>query len=62
VVFTIVVAASGWIGYWLDKSLNAGTCVQLGLLIWLIVPLLTVLLLREVLKHLHLQTPAPQTE
>ncbi len=46
-IFTIVVAASGWIGYWLDKSLNAGTCVQPGLLIWLIVPLLTGLLLRH---------------
>ncbi len=46
VIFTVVVLASGWLGYGLDRLLNNPPDQQLGLLLWLILPLLTALLLR----------------
>lgn len=47
VIFTVVVLASGWLGYGLDKLMNNPSGQQgLGLLLWLITPLITALLLR----------------
>jgi len=46
VIFTVVVLASGWLGYGLDRLMNNPPEQQLGLLLWLITPLITVLLLR----------------
>jgi membrane protease YdiL (CAAX protease family) len=45
-IFAGVVASSGWLGYGVDRLLNAPPTVQPGLLLWLIAPLVTVLLLR----------------
>ncbi len=46
IIFTIVVLASGWLGYALDRALNSPPEERLGLLLWLVLPLLTALLLR----------------
>jgi membrane protease YdiL (CAAX protease family) len=46
VIFSIVVLASGWLGYGLDRLMNNPPDQQLGLLLWLIIPLITALLLR----------------
>ncbi len=47
VIFTIVVLASGWFGYGVDNLSNTPPGQQgLGLLLWLMMPLITVLLLR----------------
>ena len=45
VIFAIVVAASGWLGYGIDRWLNNPT-QPLGRLFWLVAPLGAVLLLR----------------
>ncbi len=45
-IFAVVVAASGWLGYGLDRWIIRSPTQQLGLLLWLIAPLSTVLLLR----------------
>ena len=45
-IFTIVVLASGWLGYGLDQAMNNPPEQRLGLLLWLVLPLLTALLLR----------------
>ena len=46
-IFAVVVAASGWLGYGLDRLMNNPPTQQLGMLLWLIAPLSTVLLLRN---------------
>lgn len=46
VIFTVVVLASGWLGYGLDRVMNNPPAQSLGMLIWLIAPLVTILLLR----------------
>jgi len=46
VIFTVVVLASGWLGYGLDRLMNNPPEAPLGMLLWLILPLSTVLLLR----------------
>ena len=46
VIFTVVVLASGWLGYGLDRLMNNPPEQQLGLLLWLMTPLITALLLR----------------
>ena len=46
VIFAVVVAASGWLGYGLDRWMNNPPTQRLGMLLWLILPLGTVLLLR----------------
>jgi membrane protease YdiL (CAAX protease family) len=47
VIFTVVVLASGWLGYGLDKLMNNPSGQPgLGLLLWLITPLITAVLLR----------------
>lgn len=46
VIFAVVVLASGWLGYGLDSMMNNPPEQQLGLLLWLITPLFTVLFLR----------------
>jgi len=47
VFFTVVVLASGWLGYGLDKLMNNASGQRgLGMLLWLITPLITALLLR----------------
>jgi membrane protease YdiL (CAAX protease family) len=46
VIFALVVLASGWLGYGLDRLLNNPPGQQLGLLLWLVAPLITALLLR----------------
>jgi len=46
VIFTVVVLASGWLGYGLDRLMNHPPTQQIGLLLWLITPLITALLLR----------------
>jgi ABC-type spermidine/putrescine transport system permease subunit I len=46
VIFTVVVLASGWLGYGLDRWMNNPPAQQPGLLLWLITPLITALLLR----------------
>jgi len=45
-IFAVVVLASGWLGYGLDKLMNNPPSLQLGMLLWLIAPLTTALLLR----------------
>jgi len=45
-IFTVVVLASGWLGYGLDRVMNSPPGQTLGLLLWLILPLITALLLR----------------
>ncbi len=45
-IFAIIVLTSGWLGYGLDRLMNNPPTQQLGRLIWLIAPLITVLLLR----------------
>jgi membrane protease YdiL (CAAX protease family) len=45
-IFAVVVLASGWLGYGLDRLLNNPPAQQLGLLLWLVAPLITALLLR----------------
>jgi membrane protease YdiL (CAAX protease family) len=48
VIFTAVVLASGWVGYGLDKlTQNPPGQPGLGMLLWLILPLVTALLLRS---------------
>jgi membrane protease YdiL (CAAX protease family) len=46
IIFTVVVLAIGWLGYGLDRLMNNPPAQSLGLLIWLIAPLITALLLR----------------
>ena len=46
IIFTVVVLASGWLGYGLDRAMNNPPDQPLGMLLWLVLPLLTVLLLR----------------
>src|SRR5215207_342984 len=47
VIFTVVVLASGWVGNGLDKLMNNPSGQQgLGMLLWLVTPLITALLLR----------------
>lgn len=46
IIFAIVVLTIGWLGYGLDKLVNNPPSQPLGLLIWLIAPLITALLLR----------------
>lgn len=46
IIFTAVVLASGWLGLELDRLMNNPPGQQLGLLLWLILPLITALLLR----------------
>ena len=46
-IFSVVVLASGWLGLGLDALMNTPSGQQgLGMLLWLIIPLLTALLLR----------------
>lgn len=45
-IFAVVVLASGWLGYGLDRLMNNPPSQQLGLLLFLIAPLGTALLLR----------------
>lgn len=45
-IFAVVVFASGWLGYGLDRLLNNPPSQSLGMLLWLIAPLVTALLLR----------------
>jgi membrane protease YdiL (CAAX protease family) len=45
-IFAVVVLASGWLGYGLDRVMNNPPTQSLGMLLWLIAPLVTVLLLR----------------
>ena len=54
-IFTVFVTASGWLAYWVDKLTgqanyeNVGTITEggsLGLLIWLVSPLLCTIILR----------------
>lgn len=45
-IFTGVTLISGWLGHGLDRWMNNPPDQQLGLLLWLIAPLLTALLLR----------------
>ncbi len=45
VIFSVLVASCGWLGYWLDKRIN-NPAQPLGMLLWLVAPLATVLLLR----------------
>lgn len=47
-IFTGVVFVSGWLGYGLDRWMNNPPDQPLGLLLWLVAPLLTTLLLRAV--------------
>ncbi len=47
IIFTIVVLASGWVGQLLNKQLNLPPQENLGMLLWLVAPLLAVLLLRS---------------
>ncbi|MEI7771610.1 MAG: CPBP family intramembrane glutamic endopeptidase [Chloroflexales bacterium] len=47
VIFSVVVLASGWLGYGLDRLMDAPTGQPgLGMLLWLVLPLITALLLR----------------
>lgn len=46
VIFTVVVLASGWLGYGLDRAMNNPPEQRLGMLLWLVLPLITALLLR----------------
>ena len=46
VIFTVVVLASGWLGYGLDRVMNKPPGQTLGLLLWLTMPLIAALLLR----------------
>lgn len=46
VVFTVMVLASGWLGYGLDRLMNNPPDQPLGMLLWLVLPLITALLLR----------------
>ena len=45
-IFAVVVLACGWLGYGLDRLMNNPPTQQLGMLLWLIAPLITALLLR----------------
>lgn len=45
-IFAVVVLASGWLGYGLDRAMNNPPDQPLGMLLWLVLPLLTALLLR----------------
>jgi membrane protease YdiL (CAAX protease family) len=45
-IFAVVVLASGWLGYGLDRLMNSPPTQSLGMLLWLIAPLVTSLLLR----------------
>ncbi len=45
-IFTVVVLASGWLGYGLDRLMNNSSEEPLGMLLWLLLPLGTALLLR----------------
>ena len=46
IIFTVVVLACGWLGYGLDQALQSPPDQRLGMLLWLVAPLLTVLALR----------------
>ncbi len=46
IIFTVVVLASGWLGYGLDRVMNNPPDQRLGMLLWLVLPLITALLLR----------------
>lgn len=46
VIFTIVVIASGWLGRGLDVLMGDSSKDSLGMLLWLVMPLVTFLLLR----------------
>jgi hypothetical protein len=45
-IFTILVLASGWIGWGLDRLMGNPSVDSLGMLIWIITPLVVSLLLR----------------
>ncbi len=46
ILFSVIVLASGWLGYWLDSMMHNPPDQQLGKLLWLVLPLLTALILR----------------
>ncbi|MBL7990588.1 MAG: CPBP family intramembrane metalloprotease [Candidatus Kapabacteria bacterium] len=46
ILFSVIVLASGWLGYWLDGMMQNPADRQLGKLLWLVLPLLTALILR----------------
>lgn len=46
VIFTILVILSGWIGRGIDKQMNASGENTLGMLIWILIPLLTVIVIK----------------
>ena len=45
-IFTITVVAIGWIGWGLDRLMGNQTSESLGMLLWIITPLVATLLLR----------------
>ena len=45
-IFIVVVIASGWLGYGLDRVMDNPPTQSLGMLLWLVLPLTTALVLR----------------
>jgi len=49
-VFTIIVLLSGWIGRCLDKIMGTTGENSLGMLVWLLLPLISVIIIKKVFK------------